>query len=29
MQALRALDRAGGDSEGLKWVSDFILKRVY
>ncbi len=28
-QAIAALDSIAGDSDGLKWVSDFILKRVY
>jgi geranylgeranyl pyrophosphate synthase len=27
--ALAALDRVPGNSDGLKWVADFILKRVY
>ena len=28
-QALAALDRVGGDASGLKWLAEFILRRVY
>lgn len=28
-QALAALDRVGGDTEGLRWVADFILRRNF
>ena len=28
-EALAALDRVGGDTEGLRWVADFILRRDF